>query len=341
MDRTVTDMARPDIDINSVLETGRWQSVQDNIARAFGLAVVTVDYKGSPITGYSGCSVFCEKVMNHSVYRKRCFKCCALAGLEAARLKKAYICLCHCGLLEAAVPVMAGDSYLGAVLLGQARPTDSRAERLLNESTVTDLAESVSDINGLLNKLGDLPAISVSRLEEITGLVSSVVRYIVEKSIDAQTELQTYEWMLRRAMPEQQNAKSSRTNAPLLRSSEAVPDPSSAGDPKIAPGNPGYPAINYVETHRHQMVGMREMAALCHLSPSYFSKLFLREIGENFTDWVNRRKISWAKELLRDTGTSITSIGTSLGFMDTSYFIKVFKKFEGITPLVYRQHKYR
>lgn len=84
---------------------------------------------------------------------------------------------------------------------------------------------------------------------------------------------------------------------------------------------------------------MREMAELCHLSPSYFSKLFLREVGENFTDWVNRRKIEWAKEMLRDSSNSITDIASGLGYMDTSYFIKVFKKFEGTTPLAYRQRR--
>ena len=112
-----------------------------------------------------------------------------------------------------------------------------------------------------------------------------------------------------------------------------------ADDLPVPPESAVYPAINYVETHRSRMIGMREMAELCHLSPSYFSKLFLREVGENFTDWVNRRKIEWAKEMLRDSSNSITDIASGLGYMDTSYFIKVFKKFEGTTPLAYRQRR--
>lgn len=45
--------------------------------------------------------------------------------------------------------------------------------------------------------------------------------------------------------------------------------------------------------------------------------------------------------MLRDTGTGVNQISYELGFVDPSYFIKVFKKFEGITPLQYRNHTYR
>ena len=95
-----------------------------------------------------------------------------------------------------------------------------------------------------------------------------------------------------------------------------------------------------MEGHRSEMLRMNQMAELCHLSPSYFSKLFLRELGENFTDYVKRQKVSWAKEMLRRTDKSVSEISSELGFLDSSYFIKVFKAVEGITPLAYRQEKY-
>ena len=50
--------------------------------------------------------------------RKRCYRCDALAVLEAVRLEKPYIYLCHCGIVDVAVPVMVGDKYLGAVMFG-------------------------------------------------------------------------------------------------------------------------------------------------------------------------------------------------------------------------------
>ncbi|MGI5977844.1 MAG: helix-turn-helix domain-containing protein, partial [Candidatus Limivicinus sp.] len=109
----------------------------------------------------------------------------------------------------------------------------------------------------------------------------------------------------------------------------------------LKPDNVLFPALMYIEENPEKVVGMHEMAELCHLSHSYFSKIFQREMGENFTDYVGKRKVELAKKMLRESSDSVTSIASKLGFMDTSYFIKVFKKYEGTTPLVYRRQKYR
>ena len=176
-------------------------------------------------------------------------------------------------------------------------------------------------------------------------MIEALVKYIVTRAVESHTEMQTYEWMLRYAAPPSVDGKSQRLTD-LRELSEHLPESGAAAEqqPKelpVMPDSPVYPAVSYVDTHRDQMSSMREMASLCHLSPSYFSRIFLRELGENYTDWMNRRKMGWAKELLRESSESVTRIATELGYVDTSYFIKVFKKFEGITPLVYRQHKYR
>ena len=110
---------------------------------------------------------------------------------------------------------------------------------------------------------------------------------------------------------------------------------------ELPKSSPIYPAVAYVHNHRQEMVTMNEMARLCHLSPSYFSRLFRREMGENFINYVNRIKVQWAKERLRSSNDSVVQIAQELGYMDSSYFISVFKKFEGTTPLAYRQHKSR
>ena len=74
---------------------------------------------------------------------------------------------------------------------------------------------------------------------------------------------------------------------------------------------------------------------------SYFCRIFSRATGETFTDYVNHQKVAWGKEMLRDPSITVSQIAAELGYLDTSYFIRVFKKYEGVTPLVYRQHKHR
>ena len=100
-----------------------------------------------------------------------------------------------------------------------------------------------------------------------------------------------------------------------------------------------YPAVAYISEHTVGEISLNHMADLCHLSPSYFSRLFHREVGESFTAFVNRQKVETAKQLLQDTAKSISQISHELGYLNTSHFINLFKRFEGITPLAYRQSK--
>ena len=53
---------------------------------------------------------------------------------------------------------------------------------------------------------------------------------------------------------------------------------------------------------------------------------------------MNRQKVEEAKLRLRGGNDTVNQIALDLGYMDSSYFINVFRRFEGITPLVYRQY---
>ena len=81
---------------------------------------------------------------------------------------------------------------------------------------------------------------------------------------------------------------------------------------------------------------MKEMADLCHLSPSYFSRTFNKETGESFVNYISSRRIQLAKELLLETGKSISQIAEEVGYDNISHFTAVFKRTEGIPPSVYR-----
>lgn len=339
-------MARTDISLKALIDVPKWEVLQDALAKMTGTAIITVDYKGIPITKHSLCTDFCKEIGSSAVARKRCYKCDSLAGLEAVRLNRPFVYLCHCGIVDAAVPVMVGESYLGAVMFGQVRlansDADAKVERLLSEISSFDPSSDGHERGDMWEKYLRIPEMEYQRILDTANLIEALVRYIVDKYVEKHTEAQTYEWMLRYAVPAAaESSKGSRFEEDIEELHELMPEGEARRDLPVSADSPVYPAVNYVDTHRRQMIGMRDMANLCHLSPSYFSKLFLREVGENYTDWVNRRKVEWAKELLRDSSDSVTTIASSLGFMGTSYFIKVFKKFEGTAPLVYRQHKYK
>lgn len=329
-------MARHNLDLSSLLDIPLWEQVQDQLAEFTGTAIITIDYKGNPITKHSCRTEFCSVIRENPIFRKRCYRCDALAGLEAVRLGRPYIYLCHCGIVDVAVPVLVGDRYLGAVMFGQVRipngDTDAKVERLVNEISSFQ-AESECARQDLLEKFERLPEMEYARIEQIAKLINSVVTYIVDSAIKKRNETETYNWLLR--LNSEGGDSIQELRGPILQNAQ---------DEKIstvAKTSAVYPAVAYIDSHPGVSVSMSEMANLCHLSPSYFSRLFHREAGESFTNYVNRQKVEIAKKELRETSKSISQISIDLGYLNTSHFINIFKRFEGITPLIYRQHKYR
>ncbi|MGL4571177.1 MAG: response regulator [Clostridium sp.] len=96
-------------------------------------------------------------------------------------------------------------------------------------------------------------------------------------------------------------------------------------------------ALSYIDCHVEDNINLDSIAAICNLSPCYFSKLFKKEVGVNFKTYINDKKIEKAKEVLKSTDTPILNIALDLGFDDCGYFIRVFKKVLGVTPKKYRE----
>lgn len=330
-------MARQSPDLRTLLDIPQWEKVQDQLALLTGTAIITIDFKGTPITKHSCRTEFCSIIRENPIARKRCYRCDALAGLEAVRMGKPYIYLCHCGIVDVAVPVMVGERYLGAVMFGQVRlpqgDSEGRVKRLVSEisSIQEDPCSGRQDLMELYQRL---PVMEYERIEQIAELIASMVDYIIQRHVRSRNEAELYDWILRTGV--ESPIKVDERVRPLTSGLEP-----SAQDSPVPQSSAVYPAVCYIHTHPGQSLSMNEMADLCHLSPSYFSRLFHREVGESFTDYVNRQKIQLAKTQLRSTTKSISQISAELGYVNTSHFINLFKRYEGITPSVYRQHRYK
>lgn len=330
-------MARQSPDLRTLLDIPQWEKVQDQLALLTGTAIITIDFKGTPITKHSCRTEFCSIIRENPIARKRCYRCDALAGLEAVRMGKPYIYLCHCGIVDVAVPVMVGERYLGAVMFGQVRlpqgDSEGRVKRLVSEiSSIQE--DSCSGRQDLMELYQRLPVMEYERIEQIAELIASMVDYIIQRHVRSRNEAELYDWILRTGV--ESPIKVDERVRPLTSGLEP-----SAQDSPVPQSSAVYPAVCYIHTHPGQSLSMNEMADLCHLSPSYFSRLFHREVGESFTDYVNRQKIQLAKTQLRSTTKSISQISAELGYVNTSHFINLFKRYEGITPSVYRQHRYK
>jgi len=95
-------------------------------------------------------------------------------------------------------------------------------------------------------------------------------------------------------------------------------------------------AYHYVSRSLDKKISLEEVAEALYMNPSYFSRLFKKETGETFIEYVTRMKMQRAMELLSSTGAPIGKICETLGYDNPSYFIKLFKSYAGMTPAEYR-----
>ncbi|MEY2191540.1 response regulator [Neobacillus sp. BF23-41] len=98
-------------------------------------------------------------------------------------------------------------------------------------------------------------------------------------------------------------------------------------------------AISYVSMNLEKRISLEEVASHLFLNQSYFSRLFKKEVGETFVEYITKMKISRAKELLEQTADSVGKICERLGYDNQSYFNKLFKNHVGVTPIEYRGGK--
>ena len=96
-------------------------------------------------------------------------------------------------------------------------------------------------------------------------------------------------------------------------------------------------AQRYVQTHLGEKIAMEEMAHRLNLNPSHFSRIFKQETGETFVEFVTRTKMERARELLNQSDLNVAEISQRLGYEHTSYFIKLFRNYAGMSPNEFRK----
>ena len=94
--------------------------------------------------------------------------------------------------------------------------------------------------------------------------------------------------------------------------------------------------LDYISDHLHSRIMLEDAAEYLQLSAAYLSRLFKAEVGMTFIDYVNKKKIESAANLLRFSEYSTLEISNLLAFSSQSYFIKIFKKYMGTTPGGYK-----
>lgn len=109
---------------------------------------------------------------------------------------------------------------------------------------------------------------------------------------------------------------------------------------KYKPGN-GNPIIkkacDYVLQHIDEDITLLSISNKLNLSKNYFCSLFKQETGYNFLEYVTTVKMEWAKRLLKEANCKTYEVSDMLGYRESSYFSRLFRKYTSYSPAEYKK----
>lgn len=179
----------PSEGISDYVDIERLQSVQDICSKALGIALVTVDYRGVPITRMSGFTRHCSLGRKEASFCAMCERCDAFGGIRSTTTNGPCVYRCHAGLVDFAVPLVVQGNYLGAVLAGQVKVSGEP------EGAITDVIPSCASVYNspeLLRARDEIVTVDYERLisaaETVQLLIASLLGHELaeeEGSLDA------------------------------------------------------------------------------------------------------------------------------------------------------------
>jgi AraC-like DNA-binding protein len=95
--------------------------------------------------------------------------------------------------------------------------------------------------------------------------------------------------------------------------------------------------LDYIHGHLTEKLGVDSLSRKAYMSRNEFFKWFRMQFGISPLEYINRERIKLAKELLATQNTTITETAYQCGFTDVNYFVRLFKKAEGITPGAFKE----
>jgi AraC-like DNA-binding protein len=102
------------------------------------------------------------------------------------------------------------------------------------------------------------------------------------------------------------------------------------------PKNPITHVVEFIRLNLRENISMKKLSEKAGMSTTSFYRYFRRELGMSPIEFVLNEKIKCAKKLLKNPSIQINEVCYLSGFEDSNYFIRLFKKHEGITPKQYQ-----
>lgn len=241
---------------------------------------------------------FCSAAKTTTTGLKFCLKCKSYSIKKALQQKKMFTGICYLGISEIIEPVFWNDKLICIIYLGNLLLEENKH----NTKAKIDKACSRTGVKEdlLLDSLKTTQCITTNLMEEYKEIVE-ILRNIILNHLEL-------------------GLRSPSKNPGLANKRNWIVES----------------VKNHIFLYYNRDIHLSHLAKLYFIHPHYLCRLFKKETGMNFSDYINDTRIAHAKRLLSLTNDSIVEISAKIGFNNVTYFNRLFKKYTGQTPKHFR-----
>src|SRR5215207_4690951 len=95
--------------------------------------------------------------------------------------------------------------------------------------------------------------------------------------------------------------------------------------------------FGFIEEHYSERISLKDVARAVSLSPGHLTTVVRRKTGRTVLEWIAERRMAEARRLLVETDLAVEEVGRRVGYADAHYFVRVFRRGHGATPLGWRR----
>lgn len=245
---------------------------------------------------------FCDCAKTSAAGMRSCLRCKSFCIAKALQQKQTFIGHCYMGITEIVKPVFYHDKLVCVLYIGNFLLTSHTLQVSNRIKRICRITGVSSDL--MHQALASVMPVSEEALDEYREVADILSGHIL-MTLNENTKLKK---------------KASNTSPIYTETNHWVIEA----------------VQNYVTTYYNRNLKLSRLAQLYFLHPQYLCRLFKKETGMNFTDYVNQIRIDHAKHLLLLTKDDIMEVSLQVGFNNVTYFNRLFKKQTGITPGEYR-----
>ncbi len=175
------------MDIIHLFGKEKLEKIQESLSKATGLAFITVNFRGEPITEATSFSEFCTQMRLDPMCREHCCASDAFGSIQAAVTRKTNVYFCPYGLLEVAIPIIVRGHYLGGFIGGQIRCENApeTVSRLSLMMDTRDCQKVLEQHKGLMEGISQY---SYEKFLDIANLVLLVINQLSENEMAQQEQ---------------------------------------------------------------------------------------------------------------------------------------------------------